>query len=81
MAFGQICRVLEMEPLPSNKQPLKFPWADKEGGSLLSVLPQLLEEACRRCWLFLRLTAAGWQRLKLRSNVSEVLAQKQSCFS
>uniref|UniRef100_H3CH84 Spermatid perinuclear RNA-binding protein n=1 Tax=Tetraodon nigroviridis TaxID=99883 RepID=H3CH84_TETNG len=32
MAFGQICKVLEMEPLPQSKQPQRFPWADKEGG-------------------------------------------------
>lgn len=32
MAFGQIYKVLEMEPLPSNKQPQKYPWCDKEGG-------------------------------------------------
>uniref|UniRef100_A0A3Q3XRB2 Spermatid perinuclear RNA-binding protein n=1 Tax=Mola mola TaxID=94237 RepID=A0A3Q3XRB2_MOLML len=31
MAFGQIYKVLEMEPLPSNKQPQKYPWTDKEG--------------------------------------------------
>lgn len=31
MAFGQIYKVLEMEPLPSNKQPQKYPWCDKEG--------------------------------------------------
>lgn len=31
MAFGQIYKVLEMEPLPSNKQPQKYPWSDKEG--------------------------------------------------
>ncbi|XP_068191345.1 spermatid perinuclear RNA-binding protein [Antennarius striatus] len=30
MAFGQIYRVLEMEPLPSNKPSLKYPWSDKE---------------------------------------------------
>lgn len=39
MAFGQIYKVLEMEPLPSNKQPQKYPWCDKEGGrSCLSLL-------------------------------------------
>uniref|UniRef100_A0A674MW11 Spermatid perinuclear RNA-binding protein n=1 Tax=Takifugu rubripes TaxID=31033 RepID=A0A674MW11_TAKRU len=31
MAFGQIYKVLEMEPLPSHKQPQKYPWCDKEG--------------------------------------------------
>ncbi|XP_077353138.1 spermatid perinuclear RNA-binding protein isoform X2 [Festucalex cinctus] len=31
MAFGQICKVLEMEPLPSNKPLQKYPWCDKEG--------------------------------------------------
>ncbi|KAM9306971.1 LOW QUALITY PROTEIN: spermatid perinuclear RNA-binding protein [Pholidichthys leucotaenia] len=31
MAFGQIYKVLEMEPLPSNKPLQKYPWADKEG--------------------------------------------------
>ncbi|XP_068608654.1 spermatid perinuclear RNA-binding protein [Brachionichthys hirsutus] len=30
MAFGQIYKVLEMEPLPSNKPSMKYPWADKE---------------------------------------------------
>ncbi|KAM8871652.1 spermatid perinuclear RNA-binding protein isoform 1-T3 [Synchiropus picturatus] len=31
MAFGQLYKVLEMEPLPSNKPSQKYPWADKEG--------------------------------------------------
>ncbi|TKS84591.1 Spermatid perinuclear RNA-binding protein [Collichthys lucidus] len=31
MAFGQIYKVLEMEPLPSNKPLQKYPWSDKEG--------------------------------------------------
>lgn len=31
MAFGQIYKVLEMDPLPSNKPLQKFPWSDKEG--------------------------------------------------
>ncbi|XP_049594992.1 spermatid perinuclear RNA-binding protein isoform X1 [Syngnathus scovelli] len=31
MAFGQICKVLEMEPLPSNKSLQKYSWCDKEG--------------------------------------------------
>uniref|UniRef100_A0A3Q3RYB1 Spermatid perinuclear RNA-binding protein n=1 Tax=Mastacembelus armatus TaxID=205130 RepID=A0A3Q3RYB1_9TELE len=31
MAFGQIYKVLEMEPLPSHKPSQKYPWADKEG--------------------------------------------------
>ncbi|XP_073685433.1 spermatid perinuclear RNA-binding protein isoform X1 [Garra rufa] len=31
MAFGQIYKVLEMEPLPSSKPSQKFPWSDKEG--------------------------------------------------
>uniref|UniRef100_A0A8C6UH60 Spermatid perinuclear RNA binding protein n=1 Tax=Neogobius melanostomus TaxID=47308 RepID=A0A8C6UH60_9GOBI len=31
MAFGQIYKVLEMEPLPNNKPLQKFPWSDKEG--------------------------------------------------
>uniref|UniRef100_A0A3Q2WN33 Spermatid perinuclear RNA-binding protein n=1 Tax=Haplochromis burtoni TaxID=8153 RepID=A0A3Q2WN33_HAPBU len=31
MAFGQIYKVLEMEPLPSNKPSQKYPWSDKEG--------------------------------------------------
>lgn len=36
MAFGQIYKVLEMDPLPSNKPLQKFPWSDKEGGCLRS---------------------------------------------
>lgn len=51
MAFGQICKVLEMEPLPSSKQPQKFPWADKEGGRF--VLIRGLKE-CGRLYLLLR---------------------------
>ncbi|KAL3041563.1 hypothetical protein OYC64_019699 [Pagothenia borchgrevinki] len=31
MAFGQIYKVLEMDPLPSNKPSHKYPWSDKEG--------------------------------------------------
>ncbi|KAF7669550.1 hypothetical protein LDENG_00155590 [Lucifuga dentata] len=31
MAFGQIYKVLEMDPLPSNKPSQKYPWSDKEG--------------------------------------------------
>ncbi|XP_016413030.1 spermatid perinuclear RNA-binding protein-like isoform X1 [Sinocyclocheilus rhinocerous] len=31
MAFGQIYKVLEMDPLPSSKPSQKFPWSDKEG--------------------------------------------------
>ncbi|XP_029300165.1 spermatid perinuclear RNA-binding protein [Cottoperca gobio] len=31
MAFGQVYKVLEMEPLPSNKPSHKYPWSDKEG--------------------------------------------------
>ncbi|CAK6959338.1 spermatid perinuclear RNA-binding protein isoform X4 [Scomber scombrus] len=31
MAFAQIYKVLEMEPLPSNKPSQKYPWSDKEG--------------------------------------------------
>ncbi|KAK2888395.1 spermatid perinuclear RNA-binding protein isoform X1 [Channa argus] len=31
MAFGQIYKVLEMEPLPSNKPSQKYPWPEKEG--------------------------------------------------
>ncbi|KAM4527231.1 spermatid perinuclear RNA-binding protein isoform 2-T3 [Odontesthes bonariensis] len=31
MAFGQIYKVLEMEPLPSNKPSQKYPWSDKDG--------------------------------------------------
>ncbi|XP_020795905.1 spermatid perinuclear RNA-binding protein isoform X2 [Boleophthalmus pectinirostris] len=31
MAFGQIYKVLEMDPLPNNKPLQKFPWSDKEG--------------------------------------------------
>ncbi|XP_077593932.1 spermatid perinuclear RNA-binding protein isoform X1 [Stigmatopora nigra] len=34
MAFGQICKVLEMDPLPSNKPLQKYPWCDKEGFGL-----------------------------------------------
>uniref|UniRef100_A0AAY4BIZ4 Spermatid perinuclear RNA-binding protein n=1 Tax=Denticeps clupeoides TaxID=299321 RepID=A0AAY4BIZ4_9TELE len=32
MAFGQIYKVLEMDPLPSSKPSQKYPWSDKEGG-------------------------------------------------
>lgn len=38
MAFGQIYKVLEMEPLPSNKPSQKYPWSDKEGEYLLTPL-------------------------------------------
>uniref|UniRef100_A0A3Q3KB48 Spermatid perinuclear RNA-binding protein n=1 Tax=Monopterus albus TaxID=43700 RepID=A0A3Q3KB48_MONAL len=31
MAFGQIYKVLEMEPLPTHKPSQKYPWSDKEG--------------------------------------------------
>ncbi|CAL9683744.1 unnamed protein product [Knipowitschia caucasica] len=31
MAFGQIHKVLVMDPLPNNKPLQKFPWSDKEG--------------------------------------------------
>ncbi|XP_073730139.1 spermatid perinuclear RNA-binding protein isoform X1 [Misgurnus anguillicaudatus] len=31
MAFGQIYKVLEMDPLPSNKPSQKFLWSDKDG--------------------------------------------------
>ncbi|XP_057176585.1 spermatid perinuclear RNA-binding protein isoform X2 [Triplophysa rosa] len=31
MAFGQIYKVLEMDPLPSSKPSQKFPWSDKDG--------------------------------------------------
>ncbi|XP_062333520.1 spermatid perinuclear RNA-binding protein isoform X2 [Osmerus eperlanus] len=34
MAFGQIYKVLEMEPLPSSKPSQKYPWSDKEGSGL-----------------------------------------------
>ncbi|XP_017563673.1 spermatid perinuclear RNA-binding protein isoform X2 [Pygocentrus nattereri] len=34
MAFGQIYKVLEMDPLPSNKPSQKYPWSDKEGTGL-----------------------------------------------
>ncbi|XP_053501068.1 spermatid perinuclear RNA-binding protein isoform X2 [Ictalurus furcatus] len=34
MAFGQIYKVLEMDPLPSNKPSSKYPWSDKEGSGL-----------------------------------------------
>ncbi|XP_033832023.1 spermatid perinuclear RNA-binding protein isoform X2 [Periophthalmus magnuspinnatus] len=34
MAFGQIYKVLEMDPLPNNKPLQKFPWSDKEGTGL-----------------------------------------------
>ncbi|XP_039618712.1 spermatid perinuclear RNA-binding protein isoform X1 [Polypterus senegalus] len=34
LAFGQIYKVLEMDPLPSNKPTQKFTWIDKEGISL-----------------------------------------------
>uniref|UniRef100_A0A3Q2CVK8 Spermatid perinuclear RNA-binding protein n=1 Tax=Cyprinodon variegatus TaxID=28743 RepID=A0A3Q2CVK8_CYPVA len=34
MAFGQIYKVLEMDPLPSNKPSQKYPWSDKEGVGL-----------------------------------------------
>ncbi|CAL8277936.1 unnamed protein product [Merluccius merluccius] len=34
MAFGQIYKVLEMDPLPSSKPPQKYPWSDKEGSGL-----------------------------------------------
>ncbi|XP_062869782.1 spermatid perinuclear RNA-binding protein [Trichomycterus rosablanca] len=34
MAFGQIYKVLEMDPLPSNKPLQKYPWSDKEGMGL-----------------------------------------------
>ncbi|TUP85234.1 Spermatid perinuclear RNA-binding protein [Bagarius yarrelli] len=30
MAFGQIYKVLEMDPLPSSKPSSKYPWTDKE---------------------------------------------------
>ncbi|XP_071196185.1 spermatid perinuclear RNA-binding protein-like isoform X1 [Salvelinus alpinus] len=33
MAFGQIYKVLEMDPLPSSK-PQKYPWSDREGSGL-----------------------------------------------
>ena len=40
MAFGQIYKVLEMEPLPSNKPSQKYPWSDKEGAcTCLSLFP------------------------------------------
>lgn len=31
MAFGQIYKVLEMDPLPSSKPSQKFSWSDKDG--------------------------------------------------
>lgn len=31
MAFGQIYKVLEMDPLPSSKPSQKYPWSDKDG--------------------------------------------------
>lgn len=31
MAFGQIYKVLDMDPLPSSKPSQKYPWSDKEG--------------------------------------------------
>ncbi|XP_060751529.1 spermatid perinuclear RNA-binding protein isoform X2 [Tachysurus vachellii] len=34
MAFGQIYKVLEMDPLPSNKPSSKYPWSEKEGSGL-----------------------------------------------
>ncbi|XP_045548145.1 spermatid perinuclear RNA-binding protein isoform X2 [Salmo salar] len=33
IAFGQIYKVLEMDPLPSSK-PQKYPWSDREGSGL-----------------------------------------------
>ncbi|XP_031682086.1 spermatid perinuclear RNA-binding protein isoform X6 [Oncorhynchus kisutch] len=33
MAFGQIYKVLEMDPLPSSK-PQKYPWSDRDGSGL-----------------------------------------------
>ncbi|KAM6986706.1 spermatid perinuclear RNA-binding protein isoform 2-T2 [Aplochiton taeniatus] len=34
MAFGQMYKVLEMDPLPSSKPSQKYPWSDKEGSGL-----------------------------------------------
>ncbi|KAJ7986906.1 hypothetical protein DPEC_G00333250 [Dallia pectoralis] len=34
MAFGQIYKVLEIDPLPSSKPSQKYPWSDKEGSGL-----------------------------------------------
>ncbi|XP_076875170.1 spermatid perinuclear RNA-binding protein isoform X2 [Brachyhypopomus gauderio] len=34
MAFGQIYKVLDMDPLPSTKPSQKYPWPDKEGTGL-----------------------------------------------
>ncbi|XP_066569195.1 spermatid perinuclear RNA-binding protein isoform X2 [Amia ocellicauda] len=34
LAFGQIYKVLEMDPLPSSKPSQKYSWSDKEGTSL-----------------------------------------------
>uniref|UniRef100_A0A4W4FAR1 Spermatid perinuclear RNA-binding protein n=1 Tax=Electrophorus electricus TaxID=8005 RepID=A0A4W4FAR1_ELEEL len=34
MAFGQIYKVLDMDPLPSTKPSQKYPWPDKEGAGL-----------------------------------------------
>ncbi|XP_041090169.1 spermatid perinuclear RNA-binding protein-like isoform X1 [Polyodon spathula] len=34
LAFGQIYKVLEMDPLPTNKPSQKYSWADREGTAL-----------------------------------------------
>ncbi|XP_066506818.1 spermatid perinuclear RNA-binding protein isoform X2 [Hoplias malabaricus] len=34
MAFGQIYKVLDMDPLPSTKPSQKYPWSDKDGMGL-----------------------------------------------
>lgn len=48
MAFGQIYKVLEMEPLPSNKPSQKYPWSDKDGvyTCITACLRCLLQHIC-----------------------------------
>lgn len=48
MAFGQIYKVLEMDPLPSSKPSQKFPWSDKEGEHKIGeVLPENSHYFCK----------------------------------
>lgn len=42
LAFGQIYKVLEMDPLPSSKPSQKYLWSEKEGTSLSDSLSDSL---------------------------------------
>lgn len=80
MAFGQIYKVLEMEPLPSNKPSQKYPWSDKEGVYLATCLfpssPLPCVHVVPHCWSMCPLS-----QLLIRPRLSfHTLSVRLMCF-